>query len=52
MSTFILFFHVHLFLFVGPGAQDVCSPPFNKYSFFIVYVLTGVFSLFFMNRMA
>ena len=52
MSTFIFFFHVHLFPFVGPEAQDICSPPFNKYSFFMVCVLTGVFSLFFMNRMA
>ena len=53
MSTFIPFLHVHLFPFVGPETQDICSPPFNKYSFFfIVCILIGAFSLFFMNRMA
>ena len=34
MSTFIFFFHVYPFSFVGPGAWDLCNPHFNKYSFF------------------
>ena len=55
MSTFILFFHVYLFPFVGPEAQVTCSLPFNKYSFFfIVCVFAGIFSapFFFIDRMA
>ena len=45
MSTFIFFFHVHLFPFIGPEAQDICSPPFNKYSFFF-YCLRSYWSIF------
>ena len=52
MSTFIFFFHVYPFSFVGLGTWDLCSPPFNKYSFFKDLVLTGVSLLFFMNRRA
>ena len=46
MSTLYFSFHVYLFFFVGPGAQDICSLPFNKYSFFIVCVSTSAFCAF------
>ena len=59
MYTFLLllllFFYFFYFLFfvVGPGAQDICSLQRNIHFFFvIVCVSAGVFSLFFMNRMA
>ena len=42
MSTFILFF-LRVLVFVGPGTQDICCLPLNKYSFFIVCVSTGAF---------
>ena len=58
MSSSILFFHVYLFPFVGPEAQFTCSLPFNKYSFFLSFVLMleyyalFFFFFFFLDRMA
>ena len=41
---------MHTCFFVGSGTQDICSLPFNKYSFFLSFVsLLVYFALFFMN---
>ena len=36
MSTSILFF-LRILVFFGPGIEDICSLPFNKYSFFFLF---------------
>ena len=38
---------MHLFFFVGPGAQDTCSLFFNEYSHIYIYIYIYIYTFFF-----